>query len=104
MAVSARRSSGPRPIRGPGAWRVLTSATIAWNSLEVNDEVEVGSETCATCAKGRSWQDRRVEALECDTSIGSGEAPVDSGLLDVSVVRPGSDFADQRVLVRDTSV
>ncbi len=50
MAVSARHSSGPRPIRGPGAWRVLTSATIAWNSLEVNDEVEVGSETCATCA------------------------------------------------------
>ena len=49
MAVSARHSSGPRPIREPGGWRVLTSATIAC-SLEVNDEVEVGSETCATCA------------------------------------------------------
>ena len=44
-----------------------------------------------------------VEALEFDTCIGGGEAPVDAGLLDVSVVHPGSYFANQGGFVGDAS-
>ena len=81
MAVSARHSSGPRPIRGPGAWRVLTSATIAWNSLEVNDEVEVGSETCASCAsrmrKCAGGQCRQNPAQDSEPCPGSAPSRID---------------------------
>jgi hypothetical protein len=53
---------------------------------------------------GSSWQHRRVETLELDAGISSGEAPVDIVLLDIAVVPPSADLVNQRVAIGNALV
>src|SRR5439155_4123789 len=58
----------------------------------------------ALAASRPSWQDRRVETLEFDACISSGEAPVDTGLLDITVVPPRANFLDECVSIGNAAV
>ena len=53
---------------------------------------------------GPSWQHRRVQALEFDAGISSGEPPIDVVLVDIAVVPPRADFVDECVSVRNAAV
>ena len=55
-------------------------------------------------ASRASWQDRRVESLEFDTSIARCEAPVDVAFVHVALMHPGSDLLDQCGFVGDAAI